>query len=116
MREITFIIEEDPADGGYTARAHWPQGNRSIHTQGEDSDELVRNIRDALDVTFAEGEERPQVVHLHYVRDETLVLAPTKGDARYSLRGKPYHFDDPHAPVAVENWGATLVPTDQKGA
>ena len=107
MREITFIIEEDQADGGYTAHAHWPDGNRSIHTQGEDRDELVRNIREALEAAFAEGEEKPQVIHLHYVRDETIVLAQAmNADARYSLRGKPYRFDDPYAPLGVEDWEA----------
>ena len=106
MREITFIIEEDQADGGFVAHAHWPDGNRSIHTQGEDRDELVRNIREALAAAFGEDEAKPDVVHLHYVRDETLVLSPTNGDARYPLRGKPYRFDDPHSPVGVEDWEA----------
>ena len=107
MREITFIIEEDQADGGYVAHAHWPDENRSIRTHGEDRDELVRNIREALDATFAKDEDKPQIVHLHYVRDETIVLpARTNGDARYPLRGKPYHFDDPYSPIALEDWEA----------
>src|SRR5438105_4421989 len=108
MREITFIIVEDQTDGGYTAHAHWPHGNRSIHTQGKDRDELVRNIREAIDATFAREEEKPQIVHLHYVRDETIVLPrPTNGDAQYPLRGKPYRFDDPFGPTVVEEWEAS---------
>ena len=33
-REITFIVREDDG-GGYTAHAHWPEGNRDLHTEGD---------------------------------------------------------------------------------
>jgi predicted RNase H-like HicB family nuclease len=74
MREITFIIEEDQADGGFIAHAHWPDGNRDIFTEGSTREELIRNVRDALDASFDENEARPQVVHLHFVRDEVIAL------------------------------------------
>ncbi len=73
MREITFIVTEDDIDGGYTARAHWSDGNRDIVTEGDTRDELIRNIREAVDVSFDETEEKPELIHLHYVRD----LLPT---------------------------------------
>ena len=72
MNEITFIITEDDVDGGYSARAHWPDGNRDIFTEGDTREVLIRNIREALDVTFAEDEEKPHLIHLHFVRDEVI--------------------------------------------
>ena len=74
MREITFIITEDHVDGGYTAHGRWAVGNRDIFTEADTREELIRNIRDAIDATFDEGEERPELVHLHFVRDEVVVL------------------------------------------
>jgi predicted RNase H-like HicB family nuclease len=59
MTEITFIITEDDIDGGYTARAHWADGNRDIITEGDTRDELLRNIREAIDVSFDEREPKP---------------------------------------------------------
>jgi len=74
MREITFIIEEDNAAGGYTAHAHWQDGNRDIFTEGDTWEELIENIRDAMDASFGEDEHKPQLVHLHFVRDEVITL------------------------------------------
>ena len=72
MREITFIVREDEVDGGFTAHAHWSDGNRDIFTEADTRDELLRNIREALDVTFANGEVKPDLIHLHFVRDEVI--------------------------------------------
>ena len=72
MREITFIITEDEVDGGYTARAHWPDGNRDIFTEGDTREELVRNIREAVDVTFDDSEPNPDLIHLRFARDEVI--------------------------------------------
>jgi len=69
MREITFVVSEDDADGGFTARAHWPDGNRDIFTDGDTKDELSRNIREALDASFDEAEDKPDLIHLHFVGD-----------------------------------------------
>jgi predicted RNase H-like HicB family nuclease len=63
MKEITFIVNEDETDGGFTARAHWPAGNRDIFAEGDDRDDLIRNIREALDVTFDAGEQ-PEIAIL----------------------------------------------------
>ena len=52
MREITFVVTEDETDGGYSARSHWPDGNRDLFTQGDTRDELLRNIREVVDLTF----------------------------------------------------------------
>lgn len=72
MKEITFIVTEDEVDGGYIARAHWPDGNRSIFTQGDTREELIRMVRDAIDASFDDHEEKPSLIHLHYVRDEAI--------------------------------------------
>jgi predicted RNase H-like HicB family nuclease len=72
MKEITFIVTEDETDGGYTARAHWPDGNRDIFTEGDTRDELLANVRDALDASFDDDEPKPELIHLHFVRDEVI--------------------------------------------
>lgn len=72
QQSITFIVTEDEVDGGFVAHAHWPEGNRDIITQGEDRADLIRNIREAVDVSFDNAEEKPKLIHLHYVRDEVI--------------------------------------------
>ena len=67
-REIIFIVEED-VDGGYTAHAL----GESIFTQGEDLDDLRNMVRDAVQVSFEEG-ERPSIIVLRFVREETLAV------------------------------------------
>jgi predicted RNase H-like HicB family nuclease len=73
MREITFIVNEDETDGGFVAQAHWPDGNRNIFTEGDTRDELIRNVREAVDVSFDDNEPKPDLIHLHFVRDEVIV-------------------------------------------
>lgn len=69
--EITFVVREDDA-GGFTAHSHWPKGNRDLHTEGDTREELLRNIREAIDASFDDKEEKPDLIHLHYVRDEVV--------------------------------------------
>lgn len=68
MTELIFVIEEAP-EGGYIARAL----GESIFTQGENMDELHKNIREAVRCHFDEG-KGPAILRLHFVRDETLAL------------------------------------------
>jgi predicted RNase H-like HicB family nuclease len=70
--EIIFVVTDDEVDGGYVAKAYWPDGNRDIITQGDDRDELVRNIREAIDASFDASEAKPDLIHLHFVRDEVI--------------------------------------------
>jgi len=72
MREITFVVEEDSHDGGFTAHAHWSDGNRDIITEGDTRDELIGNIRQAIDAAFDDVEVKPSLIHLHFVRDEVI--------------------------------------------
>ena len=71
MNEIIFVIEEDPADGGFVARAL----GQGITTQAETIDELKRMILDAVHCHFDKPEDRPRLIRLHFVREEVLVAS-----------------------------------------
>jgi hypothetical protein len=66
MSEIIFLVEEAP-EGGYTARA----AGHSIFTEADTLDDLRRNVREAVECHFDNG-QAPQVIRLHIVREEIL--------------------------------------------
>jgi len=66
MNEIIFLVEESP-EGGFTARAL----GESIFTEADTLEHLRNNVREAVDCHFEDG-QRPQVVRLHFVREEVL--------------------------------------------
>lgn len=66
MNEIIFLIEQ-AVEGGYTARAL----GESIFTEGDDLDDLRKNIREAVDCHF-EPDKKPKVIRLHQVSDEVI--------------------------------------------
>ncbi len=68
MNEIIFYIEES-MDGGYEAKAL----GYSIYTEGDTPDELKEKIRDAVHCHFDE-KEMPQIIKLHFVREEAIAL------------------------------------------
>ena len=70
VKEIIFIVEEDP-EGGYTAKAL----GQSILTEGDTLEELKKNIKDALRCHFDKDEERPDIIHLHIIREERFAYA-----------------------------------------
>ena len=41
MKEITFVVKQDDVDGGFTAHAHWADGNRDIVTEGDSREQLL---------------------------------------------------------------------------
>ena len=43
-----------------------------IHTQGDTLEELRAMVKDAVDCYFDETMEAPQMIRLHFVRDEVL--------------------------------------------
>jgi hypothetical protein len=51
MNEIIFLVEEAP-EGGYTARAL----GESIFTEADDLEELRRNVREAVECHFDDGQ------------------------------------------------------------
>ncbi|MDE0096135.1 MAG: type II toxin-antitoxin system HicB family antitoxin [Gammaproteobacteria bacterium] len=67
--EIIFEVVEDELDGGYSATAL----GFGIHTQGESIEELRQNVREAMECYFDETMDRPNLIRLHFVRDEVLV-------------------------------------------
>jgi hypothetical protein len=64
--EIIFLIEE-AAEGGFTARAL----GASIFTQADSIEDLRRNVREAVECHFDEG-QGPKIIRLHFVREEVL--------------------------------------------
>lgn len=69
--EIIFEVREDEADGGYNARAL----GHDIFTQGDTLEELRSMVKDAVACHFGSDSKKPQVIRLHFVRDEVLALA-----------------------------------------
>ena len=67
-KEIIFEIVEDEVDGGYTASAL----GYGIHTEGDNLEQLRNNIREAVDCYFDETMAAPEIIRLHFVRDEVL--------------------------------------------
>jgi predicted RNase H-like HicB family nuclease len=68
VSEIIFEVREDETDGGYNAMAL----GYGIHTQGDTLEELRTMVKDAVDCYFDETMQAPQVIRLHFVRDEVL--------------------------------------------
>lgn len=68
MTEIIFEVREDETDGGYTATAV----SGGIHTEAETLEELRRNVREAVDCYYDDPTRAPQIIRLHFVRDEIL--------------------------------------------
>jgi len=67
-QEIIFTVQESP-EGGYEAQAL----GAAIFTEAETMDELRAMVRDAVDCHF-EAEERPEIIRLHFVRDELIAV------------------------------------------
>ncbi len=65
MSEVIFIVEGSP-EGGLTARAL----GYSIFTEAENREDLKKNIKNAIDCHFDNGDAIPSVVRLHYVTEE----------------------------------------------
>jgi hypothetical protein len=64
--EIIFSVQESP-EGGYDARAL----GYSIFTQADSMDELKRNVREAVQCHFDDG-DAPKIIRLHMVKDEVI--------------------------------------------
>jgi len=68
MSEVIFEVNEDAADGGFTASAL----GLGIHTEADTMEALRANIREAVDCYFDETLDAPKIIRLHIVRDEVL--------------------------------------------
>jgi predicted RNase H-like HicB family nuclease len=69
MKELIFEVIED-IEGGYAASAL----GVGIHTQADSVEELKVMVRDAVECYFDEGDEKPALIRLHFVRDEVLAV------------------------------------------
>ena len=70
VNEIIFEVREDETDGGYVAIAL----GHAIATQGDSVEELREMVRDAVHCHFGDAlpGSIPQIIRLHFVRDEAL--------------------------------------------
>jgi predicted RNase H-like HicB family nuclease len=66
VAEIIFLVEEAD-EGGFTARAV----NHSIFTEADTLEDLRRNVREAVDCHFEDG-QAPKLIRLRIVREEIL--------------------------------------------
>ena len=57
MMEIIFEMTEEEVDGGYSARVI----GYGIHTQGDSTEEIRQNVREAVDRYFDETMARPGI-------------------------------------------------------
>ncbi|HTR35551.1 MAG TPA: hypothetical protein VMH80_06600 [Bryobacteraceae bacterium] len=65
--ELIFEIR-DAEEGGYSARAL----GHAIFTEADTWEELRKNVLQAVSLHFEESDVRPQLVQLHYVKDELI--------------------------------------------
>lgn len=72
MDEVIFVVHEDEADGGFVATAL----GHAIATQADTLEELRQMAGDAVRCHFSNGipGPMPQIIRLHLVRDEALVV------------------------------------------
>lgn len=72
MSEIIFEVREDEMEGGFVATAL----GHAIATQGETVEEIREMVREAVRCHFGDGGPgpMPKIIHLHFVRDEALVV------------------------------------------
>ena len=66
MSEILFLVEEAD-EGGFVAQA----ASHSIFTEAGTLEELRRNVREAVDSHFEDG-QATKVIRLHIVHEEIL--------------------------------------------
>ena len=69
MTEIIFVVRE-AEEGGYYAKSEGP----AIFAEGDTVDELKANIRGGIECYYENSEEKPRLVHLHFVKDEVFAL------------------------------------------
>ena len=69
MKELIFEVSKD-IQGGYTASAL----GVGIHTQAESVEELKAMVRDAVECYYEDGDEKPSLIRLHFVRDEVMAV------------------------------------------
>lgn len=69
VMELIFEVRE-AEEGGYVARAL----GHSIFTEAETWEELRGNVLEAASLHFEDAQERPELVQLHFVKDELIAF------------------------------------------
>jgi predicted RNase H-like HicB family nuclease len=69
MKELTFLVHE-AEEGGYYAEA----AGIGIFAEGDSMDELKKNIKSGIECYYENTDNAPSFAHLHFVKDEILVL------------------------------------------
>ncbi len=46
----------------------------SIFTEGDNIDELKKNIRDAVKCHFGKAEDAPRIIRLHFLKEEVMAV------------------------------------------
>jgi len=70
--ELIFELR-DAEQGGYCA----PALGHAIFTEAGTWEELRTNVQEATALHFEESTERPQLIQLHYVKDELIPVTST---------------------------------------
>lgn len=66
MTEIVFEVREDEVNGGYTAFTE----EVGIRTKADTLESLRASVKELVDGYFDEHNSGPQIIRLHFVRDE----------------------------------------------
>ena len=66
MTEIVFEVREDEVSGGYTALAL----GIGIETKADTLEHLRASVKEAVDNYFDDPAAGPEIIRLHFVRDE----------------------------------------------
>ena len=66
MTEIVFEVREDEVNGGFIASAQ----DVGIRTQAETMELVRAGVKEAANNYFDDPATGPQIIRLHYVRDE----------------------------------------------
>jgi len=69
MKELTFLVHE-AEEGGYYAEAV----GVGIFAEGDTLDDLKENIKSGIECYYENNGPAPTFAHLHYVKDEIMVL------------------------------------------
>ncbi len=69
MKEIIFLVHE-AEEGGYYAEA----AGVGIFAEGDTINALKENIKGGIDCFYDKKEDAPSFAHLHFVKDEIMVL------------------------------------------
>ena len=67
--ELVFEVRE-AEEGGYTARAL----GHSIFTEADTWEQLRANALEAASLHFEDEAERPKLIKLHFVKDESIAV------------------------------------------